>query len=279
MKNVIGALVAVVGLAGVVNAQTTKITAQVWDGAGWSSSVQKNPLAPGGAEVRVRYVVSYTGTASPFAFAGGNFQPLVGRWDAADAVALGARSGNFNAPAADDDFSTGEEFGRTRTTAYSNISSTNQLTAHQNNIGGVNTLRIAQATVTNAPGAGATLNNVNGSGGIPLTQNVTGPGRPADAPAIAEGKSIVVYGVKITLKADNSNRNLDDVTKDLSISGTAFSTGGTFRWFAANSEISGSISSAAADLAFESAFIDIVPTPASLALVGVGGLVATRRRR
>lgn len=279
MKNVISALVAVAGIAGLANAQSTKITAQVWDGSAWSSSTAVNPLLAGQNEVRVRFVAEYTGTASPFAFGGGNLQPLVGRWTAGDAVNLGARSGNYNAPAADDDFSTGEQFGRVAAFAFSNILTSNQLTAHQNVIAGVNTLRIAQATVTNAPGGGATLNNVNGSGGIPLTQNITGPGRLADAPAIVSGKTAVLYGFKITLAADNSNRNLVDVTKDLEINSTAFSTGGTFRWFANSTELSGSITAAPADIQFVGASIDIVPTPASMALVGLGGLVATRRRR
>lgn len=273
MKTVVSALVAVAGIAAAANAASS-ITAQVWNGSSWSSTAQVNPLI--NPTVLVRYVVS-TDTAGAVTLNGANFQPTVGRWTAGDAANLGATSGNYSV-AADSSFETGNDFGRVKAFAFANITAANTLKGHQNVIGGVNTLRIAQQTVTNAPGTGATLNNANGNGGVPLTQNISGPGRPSGSPDIVSGTSVIVYGFSITLAADNSDRNLVDPTKDLAIGASAFSTGGVVRWFNATDSLTASINDGLPS-AINGAFIDIVPTPASLALIGLGGVVAGRRRR
>jgi hypothetical protein len=272
MKTVISALVAVAGIAAAANAASS-ITAQVWNGSSWGSTAQVNPAIDG--TVLVRYVVS-TDNANAAALNGANFQPTVSNWAALDAAVLGATSGNFSV-AADSSFETGNQFGRVAAFAFPNISAANTLKAH---IAG-STLRIAQQTVTNAPGAGVTFNNVNGSGGIPISQNIGGPGRPVGSPDVVSGTSVIVYGFRINLNSDNSNRNLGDVTKDLTLSGRSFSTGGATRWFTPSELAAGSSTASINEgpASFNDAFIDIVPTPASLALIGLGGVVAGRRRR
>jgi hypothetical protein len=239
----------------------------------WAGSIAVNPAID--PTVLVRYVVN-TDNVFAVALNTANFQPTVSNWTPQDSVVLGATSGNFSV-AADPTFETGNQFGRVAAFAFPNITTPNTLKGHYAG----STLRIAQQTVTNAPGAGVTFNNVNGSGGIPIAQIIGGPARPVGSPDVVSGTSVVVYGLQITLGADNSDRNLDDVIRDVRLGARSFSTGGATRWFTVPELAAGSPTASINEgpaVSFD-AYINIVPTPVSLAIIGLGGVVAGRRRR
>lgn len=274
MKTVVLSILALAGAAGSANAALSSITAQVWDGSAWSNNA--NVLA--GSAVRVRYVLNLADAAGTGAIAlnGANFQPVFSGWSGADGINLGATTGNYTV-APDADFTNDVEvaghqpFGRQAAFAFPNITAANTLKAH---ISGT-TLRIAQTPVTNAPGSGTGFNNLNGSGGVPVGQNIAaGSGRPAGSPNVVLGTTdVAAYGVLVTTSASSA------LGRVIGVGSTAFSTGATIRWFAGTSELSGSVTSTASEISFIPATITIVPTPASLALLGLGGLVAARRRR
>lgn len=270
------------------NAQTTAVVrAQVWDGSAWVERVQRQPsLEPG--PVYVRYVASYVGVGgpTPFAIAGLNMQPSVRRAASDDRVDVGygpiVDPINPAEPSGESRFYgyRQDEHGRPDYLSFANILPSNAITAHRDTLGTEGVIRLAQAGVTNAPGSGAGTNNLNGSGGIPMAQNVTGPGRPPDSPSLREGFiNIPIYGMRLTLGGSDADRNASDASMDVMISASAFSTGGTLRWFANATEISGSITSPASQIEFIPAYVDIVPAPGGVALIAGMVSIAGRRRR
>jgi hypothetical protein len=299
MKNVIG-LVAIAGLASAAVAQPIPVETQlryevrIFNGGnntGWGSSVDAQP----GDRVEVRAVVSYTGTTQVFGIGQITFQPVVSSWTAADALVtdgpnnqIGPMGSNITTPRGYVSDTPGV-YGRIEPFAASAYNTSTFLRGHVHNISGGTFLRIARADVTNWIGVGASsgagaANNTNGGGGVNINQGGIGSNRPTtptDYPAQNNNtQNVVVFKFGFTLSGSTDVRDMTVSTPALGIGrSTASATFGQpdTRWHnAANSAQPGAYRT---DVAVVDAHINVVPTPASLALMGLGGLLVARRRR
>jgi hypothetical protein len=284
MKKLIGSLVAVAGLAAAANAQTgnTVLDLQVSaDGVNWSDSITVAPGTP----VQMRARVSLVG-ATALGFSGMNFQPTVSNWTAADALAPFAATGSnsttpagsvldqsgFPAAGAEASF-----YGRIRPFGAPNVQASNMMRGHLDSGGTL--LRVAQNGTTNPIGSGSGVNNVNGSGGIPISQS-TGTFNPP--PTFQAGTTNVVIlklGINLSSAAVNRDLTVDAPTGGISLYGPNNDVRAG-NWLQGYNPDHGSPIGNYAAAQVDGAVIHIlVPTPASLALLGLGGLVAGRRRR
>lgn len=286
MKKAIAGIVALAGLATMASAATT-IQYQVRPvGGTWSSDITVAP----GTQVEFRCLVSFTGgtlsqsdgfggfyTGPAYGFGGVNSQPTVSNWTAADSIAPFLSTG---APAASSvaDFDASGLYGRKAwASGNSGITAANALKAHTNNVvSGVRYLRIAQTPATNWIGVGSANNNVNGASSIPDAQ--TGPANNANFVAVTQ--NVEIHRFKITVNGAAA-RDLQ-VTTHL---GSMFQTSSTAtpplaRYVQWHLDTGGATSVPANDydITIVPAMIH-VPTPGAIALLGLGGLVAGRRRR
>lgn len=259
MKKAIAGFVALAGLATIASAATT-VTYQVRTlGGEWSSSVNALP----GATVEFRALVSTDGQF--LGLAGFNSQPMLNNTVAGDSFApFDARFG-VNVESA---------YGRRAFSGLAGVSSTNALRGHTNLVSGSRYMRIAQNNTTNHPGAGTAANNVNGAGGVPITQNAPGLAGPA---FISDLTNLEVYRFAFVLGAATDERTLTLSTADVAmIVGTATPLIARATWYDGVTAFS---STADPITGVNAAFINVVPTPGALALLGMGGLIAGRRRR
>lgn len=284
MKKLIGSLVAVAGLAAAAHAQTgnTVLDLQVSaDGVNWSDSITVAPGTP----VQMRARVSLVG-ATALGFSGINFQPTVSNWTAADALAPFAATGSnsttpagsvidqpgFPAPGGETTF-----YGRIRPFGAPNVVASNMMRGHLDSGGTM--LRVAQNGTTNVIGAGSGSNNVNGSGGIPVSQST---GLFAPPPGFVSGTTnvvIVKLGLNLSSAAVNRDLLIDAPTGGISVYGPNNDVRAG-NWLQGHNPDTGAPITNYAAIQVDGAAIHIlVPTPASLALLGLGGLVAGRRRR
>jgi uncharacterized protein (TIGR03382 family) len=282
MKKVIASLVAVAGLSVAAQGQGS-ISFQVSPAGAenWSSSI---PNATPGAMYDVRARVSYTGTAQPLGMASLFFQPTVSNWDntgaGATIDALGDFvnvGGNITTPAGVVNDVPGA-YGRIRPWGRTAILATAFLRGHvaTNPAPGFDGtfLRIAQNQLTQWLG---TAGNTSGGSGVPIGQ-LNDVGRTSNDPAFNTNlQNIVIFKYKITLSTDTAVRTLTMDAPAAGIGNRSSVTGnGQIYWFATSSEPTGQIRG---DASVMTASISIVPTPASLALLGLGGLAIGRRRR
>ncbi len=281
MKKMVASLVAVAGMS--VAAHAVDNTSIVWqaslDGSTWTSDTL---IVPAGAQVEVRALVSYTGTAAPVGLASFVFQPTVSNWGAGDALlpfVNGGQGGNTSSPLgvvpAD-----GPGYGRVVPWGRSALSATSFLRGHTHTAGSGGApagswLRIAQNQVTSWIGG---TGNTTGGSGVPISQ-LSEVGRTTADPAFnSQLQNIVVFRMGLDLADGNTDlRNLV-VDSPIAGFGNRNSTTGDREvyWFASTTEATGSIRGTAV---VDSVTISIVPAPASLALLGLGGLAAARRRR
>jgi hypothetical protein len=313
MKSIV-TLLAVAGLAGVAQAQAfptnTNMVFEVWNGSAWSSTTNATP----GSSVAFRVRAVWTGAAGAVsAFDSTLVQPYFSNADnsgaSQDGLAPFARlaSGTFGATsltpaqaAATDTGVTGRvNFGRTAMQS----STFNVLTFFRHGGGGAQNgapagsfLRIAGsgtwAGSDNPQGTGANnqwpaASNPTGVAaeiqkvlrGINLGQ--AGDPLPAGAPyTFTAGTDVVVFRGAFVVSSDAGQNRTVSLTSDsstLAREGGANSTDDRRRviWKASNGEAVGGIKSS---VAFVPATI-VIPTPASIALMGLGGLVVARRRR
>lgn len=297
MKNVIG-LVGIAGLATTALAQPveTQLRYEVrifnaGHNLGWGSSVNALP----GDRIEVRAVVSYTGTATVFGLGQTVFQPVVSGWTGADALVtdgpnmqIGPIGGNLTTPPGYVNDAPGV-YGRITPWAASATNTSTFLRGYIHTNPGTLTgtfLRIARADVTNWIGVGATtgagaVNNVNGNGGVNIGQGTIGAGRPANAPPQNNNlQNLVVFKFSFTLSGATDLRSLVVSTPrgglSTETSASLWGQPGT-RWFsAADQTAPGQYRS---DVAVLDGTVNVIPTPASLALLGLGGLMVARRRR
>lgn len=277
MKNVIVSLVAVAGIAAAATAQTngSNLVIQVRQAGGeWASSVNILP----GATVEFRALVTYTGTATAVGLANAAFQPTISNWNTATDTLLPFRNVGTS-PATGGVAADSGQYGRILPYAAAGISTTNALRGHTNNVNGVTFLRIAQNNTTNWVGVGPTSgtaasNNFNGAGGIATGQKPAGLVGGND-PAFVQDTTdveVVRFGLTIGGTADRS------LIVDVPQLGIGLASGiRRFSWFSSTSDLAGS--SVFGAVAVTSATINVVPAPAALALLGMGGLMAGRRRR
>lgn len=259
MKKAFAGIVAIAGLATIASAATT-VQYQVRTlGGTWGSSVDALP----GATVEFRALISTDGNF--LGLAGFNSQPMLSNTVAGDAFAPFDSRFGVNLESA---------YGRRAFSGLAGISSANALRGHTNNVAGVRYMRIAQNNTTNFPGSGTGANNVNGAGGVPMTQNAPGLAGAAFVPTLTD---LEVYRFAFVLGAATDTRTLElSAANATMIVGTATPLIARATWYDGNTGFS---STADPISGVSSAFINVVPTPGALALLGMGGLIAGRRRR
>jgi hypothetical protein len=277
MKSVIASLVAVAGIAVAANADVnTRIDMLVSrDGTNFGSEVFANP----GDTIQVLVSVSYTGTASPLGLASFVMQPTVQNFNPTD-TALGFVNGgagsNTSSPLGTISDSAGS-YGRISPWARTAMTTSTAITNFNNNSGGQPAggwLRIAQRQVTNWIGGAG---NTSGGSGVNLAQ-LANVGRTASDPAFNPSiQNVHVFRFGFTLDSSTVRPDLI-VDAPAAGFGNRDSTTGERQvfWWADLNEASGSIRGAAAVIP---GVVHVVPSPASLALLGLGGLAIGRRRR
>jgi hypothetical protein len=285
MKSVIASLVAVAGLsvAALAEVNTRMEMLVSVDGGPLSSSV--DILAGSGIHnVEVVVSMSYIGSGAPVGLASVVFQPTVSNFggssgaDAALAYANGGAGSNVSAPSGVVSDSPGQ-YGRISPWGRTALSTATAITNHlhtggSNGAPAGNWLRIAQRQVTGWIGG---TGNTTGGSGVNIAQ-LADVGRTASDPAFNPSLSNVhVFRFGMTINADSGERVLT-VDAPLAGFGNFTSTTGERQvyWFANMNESSGSVRGTAS---VAQGFINIVPTPATMALLGLGGLCVARRRR
>jgi len=281
MKKVIASLVAVAGMS--VAAHAVVNTSIVWqvstDNVNWSSSVNALPSST----VYSRALVSYTGTAAPLGLASLAFQPTLSNWTAADTLLpfVAGGQGSNTLPAGNvgvvTDASSNTQFGRVSPFGRSALSATNFMRGHVHanpDGSGATYLRIAQNQVTSWIGGAG---NTTGGSGVLIGQ-LNDVGRTTAEPAFVNSlQNILVFKMGITLSAVDARPDLI-LTAPADGFGNRNSTNGDreIYWFSNMTESTGQIRGTAT---VTGATIHVVPAPASLALLGLGGLAVARRRR
>jgi hypothetical protein len=236
----------------------------------WSSSLFAAP----GSSVDIRYRLSYTGTAQPLGLASMYMQPTISNWRGAanpDSVApFVAQGSNTSTPVGGVPDAVGQ-FGRILPYANRATNGTQALTAFVNVISNISYLRLAQAYATDWIGTG--FNNTGGRG-IPLSQ-VNNIGRGSSEPAFSNAlQNIVIFKFRVNLSTDATGRtmNLDVPLNSFFLNTTTNQR--EVRWFATMDEPAGTITGLPTVVG---ANINVIPAPASLALMGVGALAVRRR--
>lgn len=282
MKKVIVSILAVAGSAAAANAQGLVDLQVSLDGVNFHNSVDANP----GQIVVVRTSVNYSGGVAPnLGLASFVYQPTVSNWDAAGAsdtllpflnggVQGGSIPGSMVSPAdaggTDGPWGRIDPWGRTATSSTSFIRGH----VHTGGSGGApagSWLRIAQNQVTSWIGGAG---NTTGGSGVPISQ-LNQAANPGGYVSALEG--VVVFQFAIQLSADTDLRTLTVDAPNGGFGNRNATTGvREMYWFATQIESTGSIRGG---VTVDGALINVVPSPASLALLGLGGLVAVGRRR
>lgn len=282
------ALIALTGLASGLSAQTNnsvlRFEVRPVGTSDWSSDIEVTP----GTVVEFRGVLSYVGSAPAVGLQRANFQPTLSNWSSSDVLqpfrnwGLSTIPTPPGQPASGVDLNSGE-YGRINPYAFAGITFNNALRGHTNLVAGTNYLRVAQANATNWVGVGPTsgtdaANNFNGVSGLALGQRpptLSGQPEPTFVAATTDVE-VVRLAVRLnafgerTIVVDAPIEGFSAAAVDSDLRGVAWytslqSTGapGSLTW--------GSVSVTTATIR--------VPTAGTLALLGLGGAFAGRRRR
>jgi hypothetical protein len=292
MKSVIASLVAVAGLSVAANAVVnTSLVQQVsLDGTNWTDHVQVTvgAGAPATRNVFFRTLVSYTGVGTPAGLASFVYQPTMSNAVATDVMLPffnGGVGGNTSTPVGVLTPAQGTDttsFGRLSPWGRTALSSTSALHGffHTNPNGdGINFLRIAQLQVTSWIGGAG---NTTGGSGVPISQ-LSDVGRTTNDPAFNTSlASVYVFKWGVTLDTTSGARAAADMVVDAPQAGFGnrnTTTGDReIYWFTNTAEATGGTRGTANITTGLVDFV-LVPSPASLALLGLGGLAVGRRRR
>ncbi|HYE62496.1 MAG TPA: hypothetical protein VD997_10930 [Phycisphaerales bacterium] len=297
MKSVIASLVAVAGMsvaasANIVNTQVSFLASV--NGGPFTSDL--NILAGQGVK-RVEVVARFTyiGPGTALGFASAVFQPTVSGLVASDAAVgyvNGGLGSNVSSPSGVVADAPGQ-YGRISPYGRTALSSTGQAIfnhIHNGNLGAPagRTLRIAQRSATAWVGG---TGNTTGGQGVNVAQ-LSNVGRTASDPAFAPGSSVNVFrwGMDIDTGATLDAAFVRTLTVDAPLNGFGNRVTATSAQFPGSAigdrEVYwwGDMNASTGDLRglaqVAQGFINIVvPSPASLALMGLGGLCVARRRR
>lgn len=303
MKNVVLSIVAVAGAATAASAQwggpiETELCFQVWDGAQWA---QTTTVAPG-SRVEWRAVVSYTGTRTDlFGWGSMQYQPYLTNADNSGVqdTHLAFRNGGTQGSAIPGAMLTQAEgnnggplasYGRvTFGGTAANAAGLNIVSQFRHGGGSPQAgapagsyIRLAGSSVTNWPvyplntAALATAANINAiKRGIKADQTAqTNPITGIVNTFYLTGtQNLVVFRGAFQLGDSLDTRTItaDISSQDRASSGTNDNRFATWHTNAFGSGYNTGVSFKAATI--------LIPSPASLALLGLGGLVAARRRR
>ena len=276
MKSVIVSLVAIAGMSLGAHAEVnTRIELLLSVNGGPFSANIFSPSPGDHVEVLVR--ATYIGSAAPIGFASANFQITAQNFttaDTMDAFASGGFGSNFSSPLGVVADAPGQ-YGRISPWGRTNLSSANAITAFNNNSGGQpagSWLRIAQKQITawiGGPG------NTTGNSGINLAQ-LSNVGRTTSDPAFNPSLSVNLFRFGFTMAGSISAR---EMVFDIPLDGFGNRNSVTGErevyWFANMNEGTGSITGTAVVIPART----FLPTPASLVVLGLGGLAIGRRRR
>jgi len=311
MKNVIVSLVALAGVAGIANAQvqqepigaTLRYQVAV-NGGAWGSNVE---IAPGD-RVEWRAVLTYTGATGPVALGRVYYQPVFsnvdnGALNGAGTDNLGAwrnggNSGQGNTTLAQGLLSAAEgansgalaDYGRVQfgfTSRSTTAGSSGSLTGIRHSSDGGspagNFIRIAGTNngtwyPASQPNGSVALNNQ-------ILWGVVSDNNSATSTWFAAGtQNVVIFRQAFIASADTALANrtvtLNSEAATLQRAGGSSGTDDTRFMTWANAGEGGSTATTRVGVAYEGATITIVvPAPGAVALLGLGGLVAGRRRR
>ena len=279
MKNIIASIVAAAGIASMASAQITQMDVQTsLDGVNWAGG---NRAVNPGTTVQFRYRVSFNAngtTATPTGFAALTFQPTVSNWGTDTLNAFATSGNNTNGGAVTE---ASGQFGRIIPFASTGATTSDPYRGHVQSVSGTQYLRIARTTITNWVGQGLTsgtsaANNFNGAGGLALVQkgfSLVTTADPAFNPAIT---NVVLAKFSLTLSNDGAARTLVISAPTEGMSRNATTGAREASWFSSNTDNFGSIKAA---VSVADASLTVVPAPGALALLGMGGLMAARRRR
>ena len=311
MKKVIVSMLSVAGLAGIANAQAYPIESQlrfeVWNGASWAS----NANAVAGQQIEFRAVVNYTGTATDVTAMGEIlYQPI---FDHADNSGAGAQQDQIadliyasgfgiagsllsQADGADgnprpvsgtntDSVGYGRcNFGQTGMSGTTTGLSAFRHSAGSNGAPAGEWLRIAGASVSTWPVfplntvALATATNINlikrGVSANQLSANLTGSNHLPGTQGLIVFRGAIILSDDPAARTMAINSKFDFLNRDGSTSNADDDRYMTWQKGAADN------GTYKVGVEFVPATITVaVPTPGAAALLGLGGLVAIRRRR
>lgn len=306
MKTMIVSLIAVAGVASIANAQAypsnASLAFEAWNGSAWVRN--SITLGAGQTRVEVRAVVDYSGPAgSAVALSSLRYQPTLTGADNSGASVdnfAGWRNGGVSGDLIAGSMLTTTEgndgnalatYGRVGFgSTASNSSSLNVITTFRHGgdspangyTGPGAALRVAGSFVTNFPGTvdgAATATDINSiNRGIVASQSSAEIGGQPNPNYRGGLTGIVIFRAAITLGDSTETRTLS--TDDSSQARAGSSVGSTDNrrfslWQLVGSETIGSVR---VDMNHIPLSI-VVPSPASMALLGLGGLAAIRRRR
>jgi hypothetical protein len=261
------------------------------DGTTWTNSLEFNPNDVG-RRVLVRASVSWlaNGGPSPIGFASLTWQPVISNVRDSETIAPFANAGNnLNGGGVDlDSTPLDGPYGRVRPFAATGPSGLNfySIQRHTNGSGGApatSYLRIARNDITNWAGVGPTsgtaaANNFNGAGGVACVQKGVGNVGSAD-PAFAYGTQDIVifqFALDVGTLTPGEHRNLGVAAPLEGMSRNSTTGERKANWFTSSSDNFGDLEGA---VVVNEAHINLVPSPASLTLLGLANVAFSSRRR
>lgn len=302
MKNVIVSMLAVAGMASLASAQVEanggRLTFQVWNGAAWTNAVDVLP----GARVEVRVVASYIGTRTDlFAMGEALYQPTFSNADNTGAGAQqdqigafrnGGNGGNSVAGsmltvAEGDGGNSLADYGRVRFGGTANSATgSNTMTSFRHSGGSDGApagswIRMAGTFVASWPQALPTTTTADNINRILRGISAQQQSQALNSTFHVQGTSgLVIFRQAITLSDDPAVRTLQFssfIESARRVGGTTSTDDTRYMTWQTGAADSGTHRTG---VTYVPANINvIIPTPASAALMGLGGLIAARRRR
>lgn len=280
MKSVIASLVAVAGMSVAATAEVNTRVDFTFLADGVPTAAPTFNVNTGTHTVEVVVRMSYIGSGNALGFASAVFQPTVSNFlgtDAALAFVNNGQGSNTTTPSGVVSNDSGA-YGRISPFGRSALASTNQaLFNHTTNSGAPagSWLRIAQRSATGWVGF---TGNTTGGSGVPVAQ-LANVGRTAADPAFNPSiANVAVFRFGMTINTDAGGERVLTVDAPLNGFGNRDTVTGlreVYWW--------GDLNASTGDIRGEASvvqgFINIVPTPATMALLGLGGLCVARRRR